>query len=378
MPGVPATLYPQDTFVEQYSEMIEFKHLKLVEAIEQKGSLSQAAKDLNLSQSALSHQLKQLEEYLDVRVFHRIKNRLVFTEAGREFYEYGKDILSNVEELEDRMLEFKRVRENKYVHGYSSSEVSRLYDQASTVADFIHWDSYWSDGSRILEAGCGVGAQTRIIAAKNPTSEIVAVDVSKKSLEKARQLINEESIGNVVFQPEDLRKLSFATEEFDHVFVCFVLEHVEGPDQILSELKRVLKKGGSITVVEGDHGSTYFYPDSEAARKAVEAQVVLQRKNGGNANIGRELYPLLARNGFERIASSPRQIYVDQSKPKLIDGFIRKTFVAMIEGVAEKAIAEGIISQADMRDGIRDLHKVAEEEGVFCYTFFKATGLKPV
>jgi len=356
--------------------MIEFKHLKLVEVIEERGSLSKAAKDLNLSQSALSYQLKQLEEYLDVKVFHRIKNRLVFTDAGKEFYDYGKRIIGSVAELEERMVEFKQVRMSKYVHGYSLHEVSRLYDQASTVGEFIHWDSYWSEGSRILEAGCGVGAQTQIIAEMNHATQIVAVDISKKSIEKAKELINENSIDNVTFQVEDLRKLSFAAEEFDHIFVCFVLEHVAQPDQILSELSRVLKRGGSITVVEGDHGSTYFYPDSEVARKAVEAQVTLQQRNGGNANIGRALYPLLARNGFEQIAVSPRQIYVDQSKPNLIEGFIRKTFVAMIEGVEEKAIAAGVISEADMRNGIKDLHKVADEEGVFCYTFFKATGLK--
>ncbi|MBV8457682.1 MAG: methyltransferase domain-containing protein, partial [Acetobacteraceae bacterium] len=45
---------------------------------------------------------------------------------------------------------------------------------------------------------------------------------------------------------------------FDHVFVCFVLEHMPDPETALAELQRVLKLGGSRTVIEGDHGSALF------------------------------------------------------------------------------------------------------------------------
>jgi ubiquinone/menaquinone biosynthesis C-methylase UbiE len=46
----------------------------------------------------------------------------------------------------------------------------------------------------------------------------------------------------------------FPQRSFEHVFECFVLEHLD------QALKRVLKPDGTITVIEGDHGSTYFYP----------------------------------------------------------------------------------------------------------------------
>ena len=52
-----------------------------------------------------------------------------------------------------------------------------------------------------------------------------------------------------------------------------------------------------MTVIEGDHGSAYFHPDSEAARLAISCQIRLQHAAGGNALIGRELYPLLPRCG---------------------------------------------------------------------------------
>ena len=49
--------------------MVDAKHLKLIVAVDQFGSLNKAAKALNVTQSALNHQLRNLEEYLAVAVF---------------------------------------------------------------------------------------------------------------------------------------------------------------------------------------------------------------------------------------------------------------------------------------------------------------------
>jgi hypothetical protein len=67
-------------------------------------------------------------------------------------------------------------------------------------------------------------------------------------------------------------------------------------------------------------------------------------------------------------------VYADGSRPAMADGFTRKTFTAMIEGVREAALAAGMMEPAKFDEGVRDLYRMAEEDGVFCYTFFKATG----
>jgi hypothetical protein len=144
----------------------------------------------------------------------------------------------------------------------------------------------------------------------------------------------------------------------------------------LAELRRVLKPGGTLTVIEGDHGSAYFHPDSEFARRAVQCLVDLQRRAGGDALIGRRLYPLLVRAGVGDVRVSPRMVYVDASRPALVDGFIRKTFTAMVEGVGEEAADQGLIEADDWRRGVRDLYRTAEADGTFCYTFFKAVGVR--
>jgi SAM-dependent methyltransferase len=266
--------------------------------------------------------------------------------------------------------------EHDYVHGYSGGESTRLVDQASTLTELLHWDTSYPSGSLVLEAGCGVGAQTVTLATRSPGATIVSVDISAESLAAAELRARSAGVGNVVFRRADLYALPFPPETFDHVFVCFVLEHLARPAEALAGVKRVLKRGGTITVIEGDHGSVYFHPESPHARRAIQCLIDLQARAGGNSLIGRSLYPLVVQAGFRDVLVSPRVVYVDASRPDLVDGFTRKTFTAMVEGVGDRAIAGRLIDGDTWKLGIRDLYRTAEADGTFSYTFFKAVARK--
>ena len=73
-----------------------------------------------------------------------------------------------------------------YVHGYTETEARRLADQANTLSHLLHHDSMFPPNSVILEAGCGTGAQTRILAKNNPECRFVSIDVSEESLAVAK------------------------------------------------------------------------------------------------------------------------------------------------------------------------------------------------
>ena len=264
-----------------------------------------------------------------------------------------------------------------YVHGYSARESERLVDQATTLAELLHADTGYPPGSRVLEAGCGIGAQTVTLASRSPGATIVAVDASAASLGGARERVRSAGLGSVLFGQADLYALPFAPASFDHVFVCFVLEHLPRPEEALGNLKDVLRPGGTITAIEGDHGSAYFHPDSQYARRAIQCLIDLQARAGGNSLIGRVLYPLLREAGFTNIEVSPRMVYVDSSRPRLVQGFTKNTFTAMVEGVRGRALAADLIDEATWDKGIKDLYRTAEEGGTFCYTFFKAVARRP-
>lgn len=263
-----------------------------------------------------------------------------------------------------------------YVHGYSEKESYRLSDQASTLAKLLHHDIRYPAENCVLEAGCGIGAQTIILARNNPDTQFISIDISKDSIAKAKALMQADKIKNVTFHQADLFNLPFEEEKFDHVFICFVLEHLQNPTNALIRLGKVLKKGGSITVIEGDHGSFYCYPESKEAMLTVKCLIDIQAQLKGNSLVGRQLFPLLNNAGFQDINISPRMVYVDSSKPDLVEGFSRKTFIAMVEGVQEQAIAFKLIDKKTWNKGVNDLYRATEDDGTFCYTFFKGKAVK--
>jgi len=266
-------------------------------------------------------------------------------------------------------------RHKSYVHGRSDREAERLHYQASKLAELLHQDTRYPKGSRVLEAACGVGAQTILLARNSPGAEFVSVDISRESLTRAKLCVSEEGITNVTFRQADVFHLPFRPDTFDHIFVCFLLEHLPDPLLSLKCMKEVLRPGGTITFIEGDHGSALFYPDSEEAHTVIDCLVQLQREMGGNALIGRELGHLMTDAGFMNIAVMPRIVYADRSRPESVEG-VKNIFIAMVEGVRDMAIARDLVDNETWEKGIRDLYRTTEEDGSFCYTFFKATGTK--
>ena len=265
---------------------------------------------------------------------------------------------------------------HEYVHGFTERESRRLLDQATTLVEILHSDTAYPTGSSVLEAGCGIGAQTLTLARNSPGARIVSIDFAEASLDAARKLTASEGLQNITFQRADIFDLPFPRESFDHVFVCFVLEHLRNPIEALSSLRAILKKGGSITVIEGDHGSSYFHPDSPDALRTVQCLIDLQARFGGNALIGRQLYPLMIEAGFNSVRVSPRMVYVDGGRPELVEGFTKQTFIAMVEGIRQQALDFGLIDPETWEKGVQDLYRTTNPDGIFCYTFFKGLAIK--
>ena len=264
-----------------------------------------------------------------------------------------------------------------YVHGYSARESERLQDQSNILEELLHNGTSFENGSTVLEAGCGIGAQTQILAKRSPGAIFTSVDISEESLAEAKQQIKKEKLSNVTFQKEDILAMSFSDDTFDHIFICFVLEHLEFPFAALKELKRVLKPNGSLTVIEGDHGSCFWFPETRESKDVWSSLVKAQQDLGHDPIIGRTLYPLLEQSGYQVENVSPRWIYADYSKPELLDGVVNRIIVPMVESAKEQVLRDGILQEDIWNKGLKDLSEVGvNEKGTFFYTWFKGIALK--
>lgn len=79
---------------------MEIRHLKLIKAIAEEGTITKAIDKLHLTQSALSHQLREAEYRLGTKIFDRQNKKMVLTKAGAKLYETANEILSKLDEAE--------------------------------------------------------------------------------------------------------------------------------------------------------------------------------------------------------------------------------------------------------------------------------------
>src|SRR5215213_5149008 len=81
--------------------ILEVRHLQLVAAIVDEGSLTRAGEQLHLTQSALSHQLLEVEQRLGTPLFHRVNKRMNLTDAGQRVLTSARRILAELAETEE-------------------------------------------------------------------------------------------------------------------------------------------------------------------------------------------------------------------------------------------------------------------------------------
>ena len=96
----------------------------------------------------------------------------------------------------------------------------------------------------VLDVGCHGGTFTKVILSKIGSKDIYGVDVSHSAIEYAGKKI---PFGK--FTVSDVARLPFKNNFFNAVICLEVLEHVDNPSQALSEIYRVLKKGGYTVIL---------------------------------------------------------------------------------------------------------------------------------
>jgi len=112
---------------------------------------------------------------------------------------------------------------------------------------------------RILDVATGTGDLAIALTAVRP-EKIIGIDISEGMLEKGRQKIMDQSLSNVIaLQYGDSENIHFEDEQFDAVTVAFGVRNYQNLEKGLSEMHRVLKKGGVLVVLEFSKPSNWFF-----------------------------------------------------------------------------------------------------------------------
>ncbi len=272
------------------------------------------------------------------------------------------------------MTEAKGKATPGYVHGFTREEQDRLRRQAGFLEHRVHDRlPYWKC-RRLLEVGCGVGAQTEILLRHFPDLHVTGVDRSEANLERARENLSklQWAEGRYELRSEDATRLSFAADSFDCAFLCWILEHVPDAARVLSEVRRVLREGSPIVVTEVQNATFFIDPYSPHTMAYWLAFNDHQIELGGDPFVGAKLGNLLLAVGYRDITTKVRNIHLDNRAPGERAEFLAFWSELLLSG-APGLLEAGKVSAETVEGMKEELDRVAHDpNSVFFYSFIQA------
>lgn len=225
----------------------------------------------------------------------------------------------------DGSYQFDRFQDNIQVQ-----EQQRLEYQSQILLSLEQriWTSAGlTTNMEVLDLGCGTGKISRSIGRFVTAGSVLGIDRSPTMVVAAQASPELQEMHNIRFQVGDSEKLDLPTASFNFVYARLLFQHLRDPQLTLSEIRRVLKPGGIVCLVDIDDDWSMIYPRVESMQSFREAFVRIQAEQGGDANVGRKLGTYLSIAGFAHIKTAIEMVTSDalanpQSNDPAIKSFL--------------------------------------------------------
>lgn len=142
----------------------------------------------------------------------------------------------------------------------------------------------------ILDVGCGSGIITATLSKLYPNISITGLDLSEERFNHEKQAHS--NLDNLTFVKANAKKMPFDNEQFDIVFIRFLLEYCQSPLSIIKEMTRITKPNGFVILQDLDSQLTTHYPENNLLQNRIEIILKHLSKSGFDPYIGRKLFHL--------------------------------------------------------------------------------------
>jgi len=136
-------------------------------------------------------------------------------------------------------------------YGFWEKDTKNLEEALLNTNRFLAKKAQIKPGDLVLDAGCGIGGSA-IWLAKNLGANVVGITISKKQVDKAKELAIKNTVSDFVkFYALDYLKTKFADSTFDIVWAIESVCHADDKKDFLEEAYRLLKNGGRLIIADG-------------------------------------------------------------------------------------------------------------------------------
>jgi ubiquinone/menaquinone biosynthesis C-methylase UbiE len=264
-----------------------------------------------------------------------------------------------------------------YLHGFDEIEQARLVSQAKVLEDKIFEKIDFNNPKTILEIGCGVGAQSEILLNRYPTAHLTGIELSEVQLNTAHAyLASKFTKERYALHQMNAEQMNFADNSFDAIYICWVLEHVSHPLNVLKEAYRVLKPNGIIYCTEVQNNHLHLEPYSSFLMTYWDNYNQLQLDMGGDPFVGVKMGHLLADAGFTEINTYPQHMLHDKRDVIAREHMVNYWTELMLSGF-NNLLDHKKVEPNDRERIVSEMNTIKNhEQGVFSYLFMQAKGSK--
>ncbi|OAI18554.1 hypothetical protein A1507_09375 [Methylomonas koyamae] len=223
-------------------------------------------------------------------------------------------------------------------------------------------------GDTVLDLGCGPATQLALVARLNPNTKFIGMDLSNEMLSRASKYAGEQNLKNIEFRQGDITRLrELADRSIDAVMSTVVLHHLpdlNALESTFAEIKRILKPGGGVYLVDfghlksekSIHDFAYQYADRQAELFTLDYLYSLRAAFWPNDFKALYEKHLGEFGKFYRTFAMPYMMAIKSPVRREFDPVLRSQLSALIKGMPD-------FHQADLKD---------------LMLFFKLGGLKTV
>lgn len=245
--------------------------------------------------------------------------------------------------------------EKKYIHGVETREQERLLLlNKLTNTSFLDFLSI-KNGDNVLELGSGLGVIATTIANQHPDSNVIGIEISNEQIAACPPVPK-----NLTYIQNNVSTLNFDNHHFDKIYGRYILEHLSDPIGSLKEAYRVLKPGGMIFFQENTISLMRLYPECPSFELIWKKFIILQKKLGGDAEIGKKLFYLLKSVGFKEVIPSyhPEIHYL---KKGTLLGWV-ENLIGNVQGASSELINEGLTTDEQINKALKELKKFSKKD----------------
>ena len=252
-------------------------------------------------------------------------------------------------------------------YGYNVAVIQDQYvgRGAVGVVDFLL--PHVKPGLSVLDAGCGPGTITQGLAEIAAPGKVIGCDLEPGMVARASELAEGKGLDNLSFQQGNILDLPFEDNTFDVVMSCAVTEHLSEPVKAMSELGRVVKKGGVVGITRTDWSASLFAPPCPSAERFIELFQRGFETQGATMFGGKDLPRLLQEAGLtvEELVITFSNAYMPGPGNPMVAGWAQ-----WIENLPlfDRVIEEGLTTREELDGMCAEMREWAAQSNTLAAT----------